>query len=63
MTIDFEELDELREDWAAIFHEPMPWGFGIGEEETPLLRRCVEERSREPLDRYVRALLSDGRIY
>ena len=63
MAIDFEELDELREDWFAVFGESMPWGFEIGEEQIPLLRQCVERRSQEPLDRYVQALISDGRIY
>ena len=62
-AIDFEELDELREDWMAVFGKSMPWGFEIGEEQIPLLRQCVERRSQEPLDRYVQALLSDGRIY
>lgn len=56
------DLDELREDWMAVFGEGMPWGFEVGEQQIPLLRQCVEERSREQLNDYIRSLPAN-RLY
>ena len=56
------KLDELRSDWTALFNEPMPWGFEVGEEQIPMLRQCIAERSKAPLEVYIQSLPS-GRIY
>ena len=53
---DPDEFDELRDEWEAVFGDGMPWGFGIGEEQLPLLRQCVAERSQEPLRAYWAAM-------
>ena len=49
---DPSELDELRNEWEAVFGDGMPWGFGIGYDQIPILRQCIAERSKEPLRTY-----------
>lgn len=52
----FDEIEALREDWERTFGEPMPWGSEINEPQVPMMRRCIRERSQEPLRRYVESL-------
>ena len=56
-------LFDLQEEWQRVFGEGMPWGFEIGEQDIPLLQRCVKNRSRVELERLVRERLKDGRVY
>ena len=39
------------------------YGFVIYPAQVPLLRQCIEEKSREPWERYIEDLLEDGRVY
>lgn len=57
------DLDALREQWERVFEETMPYGFEIGPEQVPLMRECIEKRSREPLEKYVREITADGRVF
>ena len=52
----FAEIEALRDDWERTFGEPMPWGFEITEPQVPMMRRCIRERSRKPLERYIASL-------
>ena len=53
---EFAELEELREKWVDVFGELMPWGFQIQLGQFPMLRRCIEGRSKQPLIEYTNTL-------
>ena len=53
------DLDRIRLEWERIFGEGMPWGFEVGPAQVPILRRCIEQRSMQPLNDYVRSIPDD----
>ena len=57
----YERLEQLREDWETVFEEGMPWGFEIGEEQMPMLRECIDQESKAPLEAYVASLPPENR--
>ncbi len=59
---DPDELAILGGEWEAIFGESMPWGFGIGEDQIPMLCQCIAKHSREPLKAYI-ATIPLGTFY
>ena len=50
------DLIALEAEWLALFGDPMPKGFVITPSQVPLMRRCLAERSKVPLKRYVESL-------
>ena len=48
--------------WEATFGEPLAMGFEITPTQVPMLRRCLRERSRKPLEDYI-AFLGDDIDY
>ena len=56
-------LIRLEPRWREVLGETMPQGFGIGPEAYPVLEECLDKRSQEPLDDYLRELYADGRLY
>ena len=61
-TYTTEDVDALRCEWERTFGEPMSWGFEINEPQIPMLRRCIRQRSKKPLERYI-ASLPRERVY
>ena len=59
---EFEKVEALREKWEEVFGDNMPWGFAIGMRQIPMLRKCVEDRSKDPMIAYSHSLPS-GRSY
>ena len=57
------ELEDLAPEWQAIFGEPMPMGFEVTPDMIPLMKRCIREKTMEPLDAYLDLALADGRVY
>lgn len=62
-TYTWDDLFDLAEPWEETFGEALTYGFEIGPSQVPLLKRCIEERFRGPLERYVADKLKDGRVY
>ena len=56
-----KEVEALRRKWEEVFGELMPWGFQIRLGQVPMLRKCVAERSKQPLIEYTKSL--GGRVY
>ena len=54
-----QEVLDLMAEWQAIFGEPMPWGFEVGENEIPILRQCIKQKSQQPIEDFVRSLPTD----
>ena len=48
------DLEALKPEWREVFDEEMPFGFEIGPETVPLMRRCIREQSKAPLVAYQR---------
>ena len=63
MPCTWEDLEAVRQQWQETFGEQMPFGFEIGYDDIPLLRRCIAEKSMKPLDDHIEDLLKDGRDY
>ena len=57
------KLEDLAPQWEEAFGEPMPMGFEVTPDMIPLMRRCIREKSMEPLDAYLALDLADGRVY
>lgn len=57
-----DDFEDMRDRWEAIFDESMPWGFEIGEEQVPMLRQCIAERSKAPLQAYIDSI-PKNRLY
>ena len=55
----WNDLEALRDDWERVFWESMAMGFEIDPAQVPMMRRCIRERSREPLRRYVASIPPD----
>ena len=55
-TYTIDDLAALAPQWEEVFGEPMSMGFEIGPGQVPLMKRCIREKSREPLREYVKAL-------
>ena len=53
------DLDRIELEWERIFGERMPWRFQIGPAQLPVLRRCIEQRSMQPLKDYLRSIPDD----
>lgn len=57
-----QEVLDLMEEWRATFGEHMPWGFEVSQNEIPILRQCIEQKSQQPIEDFVRSLPTD-RVY
>jgi len=62
MADEWENLDQLRQQWKELFGEELVVGIGITPDELPLIQRCIEEQSTEPLKRYFEKMIEQGRI-
>ena len=51
-----DQIEELGLEWTRLFGEPMPFGFEIREEQLPILRQCIEQQSKRPLDVYIESI-------
>ena len=58
-----DERERLERDWWATFRAPMPYGFDVTDDDFPVLRECIEQRSQAPLDRVLRERHKDGNVY
>ena len=58
----WQDLEILVPDWERIFGETLPRGFVIGPDQVPMVRECIEKRSKRPLDLYIKSLPPD-RMY
>ena len=52
----WEDLEALREDWFRVFRESMPMGFIIIPEHVPMMKKCIETKSKQPLEEYIDSL-------
>ena len=55
----YEDLEVLRPHWEEVFDEPMPMGFEIQPPQVPMLRKCLRDKSRAPLEAYIDGLGDD----
>ncbi len=53
------DLDRIEPEWERIFGEQMPRGFEVGPAQVPILRYCIEQRSMQPLNDYIRSIPDD----
>lgn len=53
------DLDGIDLEWEQIFGERMPRSFGISPAQVPILRRCIEQCSMQPLNDYLRSNSDD----
>ena len=54
-----DDLAALSPRWESVFGESLPMGFEITPAQVPMLRRCLRERSHEPLEEYIESLGDD----
>lgn len=54
---------ELSEQWSETFGEELVSGFEITEDQIPLLRKCIAQKSQRPLEDYIERELAKGRVY
>ena len=54
-----DDLDQIEPEWERTFGDGMPRGFEVGPAQVPILRRCIEQRSMQPLNDYVRSITDD----
>ena len=48
-----------KPEWERIFGERMPRSFEVSPAQVPILRRCIEQRSKQPLNDYVLSIPDD----
>ena len=59
-----EEMRALSLRWQEVFGTGMPYGFEVTDEDAPIIRQCIEERSERPLNDLVKRRVGDRqRIY
>ena len=51
-----DDLEALAPEWERVFGGPMPMGFEIGPEQVPIMRQCIRDGSRAPLQAYIAGL-------
>ena len=54
---------ELSEQWSETFGEELVRGSDIGDEQIPLLGKCIAQKSQKPLEDYIERELAKGRVY
>ena len=55
----WKDLEVLAPDWERVFGEALPLGPVVGPDQVPMVRECIEKRSKEPLIRYIKSLPPD----
>ena len=55
----WQDLEVLVPDWERVFEVPMPRGFEVGPDQVPIMRECIEKRSKRPLVRYINSFPPD----
>ena len=63
MGKDFLEYMELSEEWEKVFGEPLKEGPMITSDVFPILRECLAQKSKAPMEVYVKAELDSGKIF
>ena len=59
---DWDDLFRLADEWKKLFGEELIVGIGITPDELPLIQRCIDEQSTEPLRRYFETMIEQGQI-
>ena len=53
---DWKDLEDLRDDWFRVFGESMGMGFEISPEQFPMMKKCIETKSKKLLEEYIDSL-------
>ena len=63
MAYDRKDLIEIQERWFITFGERLGIGFGIYPDDIPVLERCIETGSMEPLNAVLARRFDDLDLY
>ena len=53
---DWADLESLTDEWFRVFGESMGMGFEISPEQFPMMKKCIETKSKKLLEEYIDSL-------
>ena len=60
MADEWENLDQLRQQWKELFGEEFVFSPWITPDDMPLILQCIDEQSQKPLERHLEKLAEEG---